>query len=157
MAGKSRKVGLVTSFRDGKIYTEYVEPMDAETITDMRLHALATPYEPKRSPDGELLPGEEKYIGYAKGEVMSLREAQMAAEGDLDAIRHINDRILGKPKQQIDNLNVSISYKDYLEELANAHTPVAEIAQAVPIAEAEVLNVTPPQYIQTSVTNYEDI
>jgi hypothetical protein len=57
------------------------------------------------------------------GEVMNIRRARMAAQGDMEAIKQVEDRLLGKPKQQIESLTVSMSLEQFIDSIAQAEAP----------------------------------
>ena len=50
-------------------------------------------------------------------EVMWIRLAEKAANGDTGAMNMMFDRILGKPKQSVETASVSMTYQDFLEQL----------------------------------------
>jgi hypothetical protein len=58
-----------------------------------------------------------KKLGLSKKRAMEISLADKAAEGDLAAIGMILDRTLGKPVQQVQNLNVSTGLKDFLNNI----------------------------------------
>ena len=41
-----------------------------------------------------------------------------AARGDLTALSQAEDRILGKPKQQVESIQISATLEDFLEKVA---------------------------------------
>ena len=67
----------------------------------------------------------------AKLNAIALKLLDMAAEGDVAAIREMGDRVDGKPKQAIDATgNVSLTvqvmrFSDVLRELSDDDTPAA--------------------------------
>lgn len=103
--------------------------IDKDIISDRGLKdlvptALSLPYQGKiiSEPDenGRFVDRREiepEFEGMTNAEVMVIKEAQRAAAGNSDATHRLLDRILGKPKQQNENLNVNASYSDYLESL----------------------------------------
>jgi hypothetical protein len=58
---------------------------------------------------------------------MVIKAAQRAAAGDSDETHKLLDRVLGKPKQQNENLNVNASYSDYLAGLAGEIVEVYDV------------------------------
>ena len=99
-------------------YPEYGEPVNVEQLTNVHRAALACPYEPIKAPDGSISPEEEKLAGMSCMEVGAWRNAQAYARGDLEAGKFAYDRTVGKPKQQVENLNVNASLKDFLAATA---------------------------------------
>ena len=51
-------------------------------------------------------------------EVMWIRLAEKAANGDMGAMSMMFDRLLGKPKQSVETASVSMTYQEFLKELA---------------------------------------
>ena len=51
-------------------------------------------------------------------EVAAIRLMEAAADGDTTATREVFDRILGKPKQETQNVSVNATYQDYLQQIA---------------------------------------
>lgn len=69
------------------------------------------------------------YRGMTKGEAMILALTDRAAAGDLDAVKEILDRLMGKPTQSIQSFQV----KGTLEELLDALATNAPNTQPTPI------------------------
>ena len=61
---------------------------------------------------------EAEFLGMTNIEVLAIRMAQGAANGDLDMMKQILDRTLGKPKQSVESVNMNMSYQDFLEQKA---------------------------------------
>lgn len=57
--------------------------------------------------------------GLTKYEAMLLSLSERAQEGDLHAIESILDRILGRPIQQVNSMNVSATLHEFLDTLDN--------------------------------------
>jgi hypothetical protein len=95
----------------------YREMLTKEVVADLPLAALSARYE--RS-DLEIELGiNESFEGMTLAEVMHIRLARKAANGDMTAIKLLQDRILGKPKQQIESKKLTMTYADYLEEITS--------------------------------------
>ena len=62
----------------------------------------------------------EKFEGMSNIEVATIRQAEAAADGNFDELKDIRDRILGRPKQSVERLNINVTYEDKLRELAEA-------------------------------------
>ena len=60
---------------------------------------------------------EPEFLGMTNGEVMLIKLAQKAAAGDGDTAFRLLERVLGKPRQQTENLNVNTTYAEYLDDL----------------------------------------
>jgi hypothetical protein len=72
----------------------------------------------------------EKFAGMTNAEVMMVRQAEKAANGDSGAANDILDRVLGKPKQSVESKNLNLTYEDMLKEKA---------ARASEVVDAEVV------------------
>lgn len=96
-------------------YTDFVLPK--ERITDVLLAALALPYAGTKDPVTQEVSVEPEYFGLSNAEVMALKIANRAAGGDLDAAKLILDRILGKPKQQVETTNLNLTLGEYLSQI----------------------------------------
>lgn len=87
-----------------------------------RLYELegTLPYVPQANPiDGSISEEEESLRGLPKAEVAVRKLWGRACAGDTDALKYIDDRRWGKPKQQVENVNVTVNYSDFLKQLAN--------------------------------------
>lgn len=82
--------------------------------------AAATPYDPQKGPDGEILESEFRFQNpdgswMMKWEVAKLRQMERASHGDLDALKQIEERELGKPAQQVNTLAITTTLESLLE------------------------------------------
>jgi hypothetical protein len=94
------------------------EVLSKQVITDLHPAVLTLDYVPRRSEDtGEILPGEEEFIGKMNIEVAMIRAARDCAYGDYDKLEKMLDRILGKPKQSVETKSMTMTYQDYLDSL----------------------------------------
>lgn len=59
--------------------------------------------------------GERRHYTYE--EIIILQIATKAVRGDLEAAKLIHDRMEGKPLQTSQNLNVEMSYSEFLDKL----------------------------------------
>lgn len=96
----------------------YIQCINPATVKQLATAALSTPYEGIYVPEDDTYIADPKYEGLTKAEVMWMRVAQQAADGNLKAVSIILDRILGKPKQSIESTSMSMSYTEFLEQLA---------------------------------------
>lgn len=84
-------------------------------------NALSLPYAGDQitNADGDAITiFDERYRGATLMEVMMHRLTLKAATGDKDAVNTVLDRLLGKPKQAVESVNVSMSYQDFLSDIA---------------------------------------
>ena len=58
-----------------------------------------------------------EYVGMSKGEVVIRQLIDMACFGGKDATKELLDRLVGKPKQQIETKKLTMSYQDYLDAI----------------------------------------
>lgn len=100
------------------------KPFTKESTKALINAAMSADYKPryKIHANGEktedLMDGEEDYLGMAVGEVMIMRACDNAAWGDLDTFKYLMDRVVGKPVQATENLNVSGTLEEYLNIVA---------------------------------------
>ena len=64
--------------------------------------------------------GDVNKLGMTLIEAALYSAAKSAAEGDLDALEKLLNRIMGKPIQQVQNLNMNASLKDFLDGVVRA-------------------------------------
>lgn len=84
---------------------------------------------------------EPEFAGMTNAEVMVIKLSREAARtGDSSLIETLLDRVLGKPKQSAEVLQVRANYEDYLKELAAKH-PAPIPAAAEPAPPGEVIDV----------------
>ncbi len=58
-----------------------------------------------------------QYNGLSKGEVVIRQLIDKACLGGKDATKELLDRLVGKPKQQIESKKLTMSYQDYLDAI----------------------------------------
>ncbi len=109
---------------DGTPTVVYRQMITPEVLSDLPLAALSLPY--KRSEEDIFLGNEEEFEGRTNAEVMNIRLARRAAAGEMEATKLIQDRILGRPKQQIESRSVTQTYTQYLEMLAEEEEEIIE-------------------------------
>lgn len=101
-------------------------PLKKEDISVILGQALVAPFDKdpayERAEDGNL----------TNLEVMAHSLARAAAFGDIKAVEVILDRILGKPKQQTENINMRMSYQDFLDSI-NKNENERECKDVTPI------------------------
>ena len=86
------------------------KPVSANEIMDKLKSELAKDYE---GPNPAL-------IGLSKGEAALKLLADKAADGDIESLKLIMDRTMGKSVQQVQNLNVNTTLVEFLEQLKKA-------------------------------------
>lgn len=118
---------LVAWNPDGSPVVVTVPMLTKSQIGDMATAAISLLY-------NDPLGLEPEFHGLTNAEVMMIRVARRAAAGDFSATDMILDRVLGKPKQSSENVNVKVTYEDFLREQA------AKEAQDLPrhVVEGEV-------------------
>ena len=117
-------------WKDGLPTVTYRRMLTPDTLGDLPVAALSLPY--KRSGRDILLDIDTEFDGMTNAEVMNIRLARKAAGGSLDAAKILLDRILGRPKQQVETHTVSETYTQYLERLAEDENAEEEIIDVEP-------------------------
>jgi hypothetical protein len=112
--------GKYIEWVDGLPRPRYAEPYTREQVAALQSVALALPYELICDHEGVPLPEELRFQGMSNGEVGSIRLVEAFARGDLDAGKYVLDRQLGKPKQQVESLSMTMTYKDFLLQVAES-------------------------------------
>jgi hypothetical protein len=98
---------LPVAYVNGHIIPTGKKPVTGQQLIDSLSDALTELY------DGE----DPSKMGMTRKEAAMTAWARKAADGDLDAIRMLADRILGKPIQQVNSLNVTTDLKSFLSSL----------------------------------------
>lgn len=88
-------------------------PADKDNVKKLMEAAASLPYEG----EGSWLGLEPELFGHTKLEVMMIRLMKQAASGDMDAIKIVLDRLMGKPEQISKSMEVTGTYKEFLELL----------------------------------------
>lgn len=79
-----------------------------------------------------------KYEGMTCGEVMMVKLAQRAAEGNHAATEELLDRVLGRPKQTSEVKSMTMKYEDYLKKMADEDSKASAMdAHIVPAPDGE--------------------
>jgi hypothetical protein len=107
-------------------HTEWLLPKNK--IDDVILASFALPYEGTYNDRLEQIVLEPEYEGLTNIEVACIKQAKKAASGDLEALRFTIERILGKPKQAVEQTTVTMSLKEYLSTI-----DIGEIVDAVAV------------------------
>lgn len=70
--------------------------------------------------EGEILPSEREFVSMTNAEAAVIRKWRDAANGDGQALEQLSDRIIGKPKQQIDQTTVTVDIHAVLGDILRA-------------------------------------
>jgi len=151
MAGRQSNEYFV--WRDGLPYPVIVEPFTKASATSLVAAAAASMYKPKNDTDEE-----QRFQGMTLMEVTMVRLAEKAADGNFDATVHMLDRLAGKPKQETQNVNVNVTYQDYLDKVGYEHTAEIDATyEAIQAADETTQVITiKPQY-QYNKNNLGDL
>ncbi len=95
---------------------KHKEMLPKEVIRDVATAAVSRPYE--RTEEEVFLNIDPHFEGMTNAEVMNIRLARKAAQGDLPSYNALSDRILGKPKQAVESIKVEMNYADYLDRVS---------------------------------------
>jgi len=96
----------------------YTNIVSAQSVKKLAQVAASLPYEGEWDEELEMYVIEPRFKGMTNIEVMWVRLAEKAANGDTGAMNMIFDRILGKPKQSVETASVSMTYQEFLTELS---------------------------------------
>lgn len=66
---------------------------------------------------------EPELVGLTNAQVMVQRQVVLATQGNGESFDRIADRVEGRPKQVNENLNLTVSYQDYLDEITRNEQP----------------------------------
>jgi hypothetical protein len=105
-----------------------------EHINQMLFDALSRPYRGVWNHDTQQYEMDDPdFAGQTYGYVMQQKLVHKAAvEGDMKAIQEVLDRTLGKPKQAVESVNMSMSYTEFLEQSAQEQQPQSQHPAAPP-------------------------
>ncbi len=92
--------------------------INPSSVKQLATTALSLPYEGEYNEELGMNIIEARFEGMSNAEVMWVRMAERAAQGDLDAAKILLDRVLGKPKQSVESTSMSLTYPEYLELMA---------------------------------------
>jgi hypothetical protein len=111
--------------------------------------------EPRETCDthGDYLPGEQKWEGMSCMEVAAVRLGQKAASGDIEALEKGLDRIVGKPKQISENLNVNMTLERFLDDLPDP----ADMPDYVPPYDVEDLMHMKADAAEAGIVDAEEV
>lgn len=73
-------------------------------------------YKTRKDSKGYTIPDDAEYEGMSCYEVAQDRRAQAMAQGDLVALNQYEDRVMGKPKQEVHQTSISLSFSDIAAE-----------------------------------------
>ncbi len=100
----------------GVAVVKHKQLLPTEVIREVATAAVSRLYE--RTEEEIFLNIDPHFEGMTNAEVMNIRLARKAAQGDLPSYNALSDRILGKPKQAVESIKVNMSYSDYLDKVS---------------------------------------
>jgi len=106
---------------DGIVVPTGRERLNAQTIVDNIRDALSTNYNGLDS----------RLKGYTKHEAAVLKQAEAAQDGDLDSLKYLHDRMMGRPVQSTLNIGVTTDLKNFLASLENPEAPIVTEAEVI--------------------------
>ncbi len=127
---KYKKPKKLLKFVDGVPvpYTDMVLPKNQ--LDNVLLAAMSLPYTGTYCPIQKDMVLEEEYCGLTNIEVAAIKTAKKAASGQTEDLRFVMERLLGKPKQQVENTNVNVSLAEYLKALDLEDSATIDITPA---------------------------
>lgn len=105
----------VITWESGEPVVKYRQMLTKNVIANMPIVAMSMPY--KRTQEEIEEDIDPEFEGKTNIEVMNIRLARKAAEGNLEAYRLLTERVLGRPKQEVQSTNLSMSYSEFLEKV----------------------------------------
>ncbi len=90
------------------------QPLTKKMVNDMIMDVANLPYYPSDKDERT-----ERFIEMSVIQIAIIKLVERAAQGDVKAISEMFNRILGRPKQESQNIEVSLTYQDYLDKLAD--------------------------------------
>lgn len=127
----------------GYPYAVKCRAITKQTLGALLPAALATPYEPKlvsyKDPESgkwnhtnEILDTELRFRNsdgtwMSKAEVGAIRLAEAYSNGEDKAVNQILDRILGKPKQEMEVVQTKLTFQDWLKAKQMAEAEKAKV------------------------------
>ena len=119
--------------------------MKKEDIQEMKFHAASQMYVGDWDPIQQDYIVDERYVGMTKLEVAQHKQMDAAARGDSDALVRIEDRLMGKPKQQVESVQISATLEDFLNKVAEQEGMASSSREprAIDYIEGEVVGSKP--------------
>lgn len=120
--GKGGPVGRYIIWKDGIPYPAYSDPFTKEALEQIVLTSLSLEYEPEQELDpdlGIMVTKEEEiqFKGMTNLEVGGRRLAKEFAAGNMEATKYVFDRVIGKPKVQIEQSGtIELKLQDHLRQ-----------------------------------------
>ena len=109
---------VVITWINGVPEPTYGKIVNLQSVKKLAQVAASLPYEGEWDEELEMYILEPRFKGMSDIEVMWIRLAESAANGDMGAMSMMFDRLLGKPKQSVETASVSMTYQEFLKELA---------------------------------------
>ncbi len=109
-------VQTIIKWVEGKPVPTHIGIMNKEAVAELPITVLSLPYE--RTEFEKEMGVDKEFEGLTNGEVALIIQARRASRGDSRALDMLMDRIVGKPKQQVESKNLNLTYEDWLKEKA---------------------------------------
>jgi len=123
--------GKCIIWEDGKPISTYIKPWTTPAMHELIARSAQIEYKPRTDTEGNILPAEQEYLGKSKYEAAIERCWTEASYGDQDRLEWLTDRMLGKPKQQVESVSMSMTYQDFIKGLPPPTEDELEDAQIV--------------------------
>lgn len=102
---------------NGRFIPVYTQPVSREMAETVIPASGAVPYEVPRDGSGKEIEKETKYRGQSKLEVAASKAWDKAASGDFHVFNSLMDRLIGKPAQRNENVNVEVNLVEFIRDL----------------------------------------
>lgn len=108
----------MTRWNNGVPELCYGKAVTPTSVKKLAVISASLPYEGEWDEDLEMFIIEERFKGLSNIEVMWMKVAEKAANGDTTSINILLDRILGKPKQSVESASVTMGYEEFCKMIA---------------------------------------
>lgn len=106
---------IVSVNEKGQLVAIYVPPDTTDLMKKLPMAKALEQFSPHRDPvTNEIYPQDIQHIGKVKLEVAIERQIDDAAAGSLKALDWIYDRTVGKAKQSVESVNLTMTYQEYV-------------------------------------------
>lgn len=140
---------LIFEWEDGAPKPRGSKSMKKEQLQDLYHASLGIMYQGDWDPMTQTYVIDPLYAGMTYGQMMVFKQVRKAAEsGEANLIEKVMDRVLGKPKQAMETVTMSLSYEEFMLRSAQEEQQ-----------RQQVIDITPEsmEYYENSITEEDDL